>query len=235
MKTKLITAFAALALSTSMASAKSVDGIGSGGLKSETYSRVVANMTKAKLCKNIDLDAVYDEMRADAHVVSSDHGIGVAEVMVLANKRSNRIMSTARKEAQFPALTNKVCGSDAASLSRFGSFAHTRIPIDIKARTDAKLAALENRDKAVDIIVLRASASHCDFDDHEKHISMMERASMEGEISKSAFDYGFLTSSAWSRDDVNAAFKEKFGDSTECEAGRHLVAKYGVDYERDED
>lgn len=237
MKTSLITSLTTLALLTgvSMASATAMDRVGTAGIVSENYSKTVVDMSKAKICEQSLKEKAYENLRVDALAASNDLDIHIGEVMVLAHQESNRVWSAALKEARLPALKDRMCSSESASLIHLPDFAGVRVPVDVNSRLDAKLIAEDVMDKSVEAIVLRTAAKHCDFDDHEKHVALMERVSREIEINKLAFDDDFLTSSAWSLDDRKSAFRDNFGRMSECEAGRQLVAKYSDNYERDLD
>ncbi len=236
MKTTILAAISiAVMASTSMASASAFDRVGTAGIVSENYSKTVVDMTKAKVCKGEQRDHAYADLRVDALAASNDLDIHIGEIMVMAHKESNRVWSAALKGARLPALKESICSTEPASLIHLPDFARVRVPVDVNSRLDAKLIAEDVMDKSVEAIVLRTAAKHCDFDDHEKHVALMERVSREIEINKLAFDDDFLTSSAWSLDDRKSAFRNNFGDISECEAGVQLVAKYSDNYERDED
>lgn len=232
--TLAVISFAVMA-STSMASASAIDRVGTASIVSEKYSKTVVDMSKAKLCKDASRERAYADLRVDALAASNDLDIHIGEVMVLAHQESNRVWSAALKEARLPALKDSICSTESASLIHQPDFARVRVPVDVNSRLDAKLIAEDVMDKSVEAIVLRTAAKHCDFDDHEKHVALMERVSREIEINKLAFDDDFLTSSAWSLDDRKSAFRDNFGRMSECEAGRQLVAKYSDNYERDLD
>ncbi len=236
MKTTILAAISiAVLASTSMASASTIDKVGSAGIVSKSYSKTVVDMTKAKLCKGEQREQAFANLRANALTTSNDLDISIGEIMVLAHKESNRVWSAALKGARLPALKESICSTEPASLIHLPDFARVRVPVDVNSRDNAKGLALEVKDKAIEAIVLRSAAQHCDFDDHEKHVAMMERVLREDEINKIAFDHDFLTSSAWTLDERKSTFRDKYGDMSECEAGSHLVAKYGDNYERDAD
>lgn len=237
MKTTILAAITiAVLATTSLASAQAIDKVGKAGIVSDNLSKTVVDMTKAKICTDANREQAYDNLRADALTTSNDLDIGVGEIMVLAHKESNRVWSTALKEARLPAFKENICSTESASLIHLPDFAHVRVAVDA-TRLKAKISGLKVMDNAIEAIVLRNAARNCDFDDHQKHIAMIEGVSREIEINKLAFDHEFLTSSAWSRDEVNAMFNTKFGlgGISECEAGSQLVAKYADDYERDAD
>ncbi|WP_273728799.1 hypothetical protein [Brucella gallinifaecis] len=211
----------ALAASLSLASAKSTDGYSSAGINNTDFKQAVSAITKDKVC---DLDM---KRTAFLHIekVSVEADVPVSDLLILANRRSDKIIGSWKNVEGVPAIEKFICSQDIKELSRFGSFATSRVSVESSDRA----AVSEQSDRLRDLVIkhraLKAAERAGCFSDERAYNAGIVSANFNKQIKDAAFDSYRITYSVWKNEELQKVKKQAYGELDTCTLADRLLSK----------
>lgn len=211
----------ALIVSLSFATAKSVDGLGSKGLNDPDFKLAVSAIVQDKIC---DLEM---KRQAFSHIkkASISTEVPVSVLMILANRRADKIIANWNKHEGVPEIGKSVCSLDISQLARFGSFALSRVSMTMSDRVEIGKQAYQLRDLVVKYRVLKAAERAECFTEDRAYKAQVVSANFNKQIGSAAFDNHRFIYAAWKPEALKAVEAKAYGDLDTCELADRLLSK----------
>lgn len=219
LKTTILTT-TALLLSASLATAESPDGFGSSGVNNLDFRKLVAAITQERVCEDLVLkDQISQSLDSAAKATKTPP----SEMMVLASRRASDIIerwSSVNKEA--PDI-NYICNWDLDNLSRFGSFAHTRVSNSIRDRIETNAEAFKLRELTIKYQALKkAGRSDC-LNEDQAYKADFVADNLRNEIKRVGHDAHTIIYKSFTPESLDAVKAERYPDQSTCELAVNLI------------
>lgn len=165
--------------------------------------------------------------QAFSHIkkASASTEVPVSVLMILANRRADRIIENWNKHEGVPEIGKSVCSQDISQLARFGSFALSRVSMTMSDRVEIGKQAYQLRDLAVKYRALKAAERAECFNADRAYKAQVVTANFNKQIGNAAFDNHRFIYAAWKPEDLKAVEAKSYGELGACELAEKLLSK----------